>query len=92
MLREIGIEGVYVIHALKGYEQHETRLVKLFNDYKFDFELVTAGDPSLDNQKLKEKYFIADIGSTLSEGVMSCTLNHIIAYEKIVENEQSEIP
>ena len=47
-------------------------------------EFVTDGDPIYFKQEMLEKYFIPDIKSILSEGVLSCTLNHIYALEKIV--------
>jgi glycosyl transferase, family 25 len=87
MIKQSGIEGVYVIHAKKGYEQHENRIIKLFKENNLEFEFVTDGDQSLLNKDLLGKYFIADIDSKLSKGVQSCTLNHIIAYEKIVRNK-----
>ncbi|MBN2638401.1 MAG: glycosyltransferase family 25 protein [Bacteroidales bacterium] len=77
--------GVFVIHALKGYEYHEKRIVELFKQKNIDFEFVTDGDASLLNDKIIGQYFSPDIQSKLSLGVTSCTLNHIHAYEKMVQ-------
>lgn len=77
-------EGIFVIHALKGYEFHENRIIQLFKKNGLDFEFVTEGDPSLFTEEVIEKYFVKDIHEILSKGVLSCTLNHIYAYERIV--------
>lgn len=79
------IENIYVIHAKKGYEKQEKRLITLFKKYRLDFEFVTDGDPSLFNDEIINKYFCSSIRSVLSDGILSCTLNHILCYEKIVE-------
>lgn len=84
-LREFQIDGVYVIHALKGYELHAERIEKLFAENSIDFEFVTDGDPSLATDEDHKKYFTPDIDAVLSKGVKSCTLNHIYAYRKMVE-------
>lgn len=81
-------ESIYVIHALRGYEYHQRRIEKLFKEQNLSFEFVTDGDPSLFSSDLLEKYFVADIQSKLSKGVLSCTLNHILAYKKMVERQQ----
>ncbi len=85
MLNDFGIEGVYVVHALKGYEHHELRVKELFMKHHIPFEFVTDGDPSHFKPQLLNTYFTKDIN--LSTGVLSCTLNHIFAYEKIVKNK-----
>lgn len=87
MVEKLLKEGVYVIHALKGYEYHENRIVELFKKNKIKFEFVTDGDPSHFNKELLEKYFIVDINSKLRKGILSCTLNHILAYERMVVNK-----
>ena len=85
--KEIGICHIYVIHALKGYEQHEQRLRNIFErEYSFDFDFVTDGDPSLWTEELINRYFSPDIRNVLSKGSLSCTLNHILSYERMVQN------
>ncbi len=84
MINELIKEGIFVVHALKGYEYHEKRVKELFKKNELHFEFVTDGDPSLFNKEVIEKYFVSDINSKLSKGVLSCTLNHIYAYERIV--------
>nr|WP_294894720.1 glycosyltransferase family 25 protein [uncultured Pedobacter sp.] len=81
------IDGIYIVHAKKGYEIHEERLNKIFDDFQLDIEFVTDGDPTLFSEELLAKYFCSDIQSKLSPGVLSCTLNHIFCYERIVKNK-----
>jgi glycosyl transferase family 25 len=80
---EIG--SIYIVHALKGYEVHEQRLIDIFKDLNIPIEFVTDGDPSLMTEQTKAKYFCPEINSTLSKGVLSCTLNHIYCYEKMIQ-------
>lgn len=82
-------KGVFVIHALKGYEYHEKRIVELFSNNNINYEFVTEGDPSLFSQDILDKYFVGNIKEILSKGILSCTLNHIYAYERIVERNLS---
>jgi glycosyl transferase, family 25 len=86
MIKTLGIDGVYVIHATKGYELHEDRINKLFHEKKLEFEFVIDGYTGL-NKDIQDKYFSTDIDTKISKGVISCTLNHILAYEKIVKNK-----
>jgi len=51
-----------------------------------DYEFVTDGDTSNFNKELLQKYFCNNIEEVLTKGIISCTLNHIIAYEKMVKN------
>jgi glycosyl transferase family 25 len=85
MLKDFGIEGIYIVHAKKGYEIHEERINEIFSKLNLEYEFVTEGDISNFNQELLQKYFCKEIESTLSKGVLSCTLNHILSYEKIVK-------
>jgi glycosyl transferase family 25 len=86
MLKEFGIEGIYIVHASKGYEIHEQRINEIFGKLNLEYEFVTEGDISNFNEELLQKYFCKEIESTLSKGVLSCTLNHILSYERIVRN------
>ncbi|CAN5786902.1 hypothetical protein BH11BAC3_BH11BAC3_45640 [soil metagenome] len=86
MIKQFGIEGVYVVHAKKGYEFHEERINKLFKENGLSFEFVTDGDPVCFTEELLNKYFTKDIRNLLSDGILSCTLNHILIYERIVKN------
>lgn len=87
MLRKFGIEGIYVIHAKKGYEYHEQRLRTILDSFNLECEFVTEGDPSLFSKIDLERYFTPEVLSRYSPGTISCTLNHIISYEKIVANK-----
>lgn len=86
MIEKFGIEGIYIVHAKKGYEFHEARINKLFTELGLQFEFVTDGDPSCFTPELLNKYFSKNIRDILSEGILSCTLNHILSYEKLVKN------
>ncbi len=65
MLDKLITEGVFVIHALKGYEFHEKRIIELFGKNKIQFEFVTDGDPSLFTEELIKKYFVNDINNIM---------------------------
>lgn len=85
MIEKLLQQGVFVVHALKGYEYHEKRLIDLFDKNGISHEFVTDGDPIYFTNEILEKYFVPGIKSILSTGVLSCTLNHIYCLEKIVE-------
>ena len=86
MLKEFGIEGVYVVHASQGYDIHEKRINEIFGRLHLDFEFVTDGDISNFNPEILGKYFCPDIENMLAKGTISCTLNHIMSYERMVKN------
>ena len=86
MLQDFGIEGIYIVHAKKGYEIHEQRINQIFGGLNLKYEFVTDGDVSNFNADFLQKYFCRDIEKKLSKGVLSCTLNHILSYEKMVKN------
>ncbi|HXS54818.1 MAG TPA: glycosyltransferase family 25 protein [Hanamia sp.] len=87
MLKDFGIDAIYIVHAKSGYEVHEQRINDIFGKLHLDYEFVSDGDISNFNPGLLQKYFCNEIDSVLSKGVLSCTLNHIICYEKIVKNQ-----
>jgi glycosyl transferase family 25 len=85
--QQLGIGHIYVVHALRGYEEHEKRLHQILgNQLGMEYELVTDGDPSLWTDELVYRYFVPNIREVLSNGVLSCTLNHILCCEKMLEN------
>ncbi len=86
MIRQLGIEGIYVVHTKVGYKFHEERINKLFRKYDLQFEFVIDGDPAYFDKKILDKYFSEDIRQLLPDGILSCTLNHILSYEKMVLN------
>ncbi|MCX7987543.1 MAG: glycosyltransferase family 25 protein [Bacteroidales bacterium] len=79
-------EGVFVVHALTGYEKHEKRIIDLFKKLNINFEFVTDGDPTL-FEGILSMYIDEDLKYNLNKGALSCTLNHILAYERIVARE-----
>ncbi len=85
MNSKLGGLGIYVVHALKGYEFHEKRIENLFNKNGLEWEWVTDGDPSLYTNHTLKDYFIPGIEEHIPTGVISCTLNHIYAYKKMAE-------
>ena len=86
MLKDFGIDGIYIVHAKKGYEVHQKRIEKIFGALNMPHEFVTDGDISNFNPHLLHKYFCEPIEKKLSKGILSCTLNHIFCYEKMVAN------
>ena len=55
MVSTLEIDGIYVIHALKGYELHEKRVTDLFREHNLNFEFVTDGDPKFFNEDILRK-------------------------------------
>lgn len=89
MLKKFGIDGIYIIHAKKGYEVHEERIRKLFDAYKFEYQFVTEGDPSLFDTIDLNSYFTSDFLNKMSKPTVSCTLNHLMCYEQIASNKNN---
>ncbi|HEY5368572.1 MAG TPA: glycosyltransferase family 25 protein [Hanamia sp.] len=87
MLQDAGIEGIYVVHAKTGYEIHQQRIIEIFGKLKLDYEFVTDGDVSHFTDELLQKYFCNQITTLFPPGAVSCTLNHILSYQKIVTNK-----
>ena len=85
-LKKVGIEGIYIVHALRGYEVHEQRLRTIFGKMGWDYTFVSDGDISHFTPELLRENFCAEIENKLSKGIISCTLNHIFSYKKIVAN------
>jgi glycosyl transferase family 25 len=86
MIIDFGIDGVYVVHALKNYERHEKHVNALFEKHGLKHQFMTKGDPSLVTPEVLSYYFVPKIKDILSLGVLSCTLNHILCYEAVVKN------
>ena len=88
MLNDIAIDGIYIVHAIKGYELHERRIIKLFAVLGLEhYEFITDGDLSCLTQDLLNKYFCPNIKELLCPGIISCTLNHILSYERIAASD-----
>jgi glycosyl transferase family 25 len=88
MEKKIGIDHIYVVHALQGHAAAEKR--KRLEDilggrYGMDFEFASDGDPSKWTEEMIYTYFSSDIREKLSRGAISCALNHILLYERMVE-------
>jgi len=86
MLKDYGIEGIYIVHAKEGYEMHEQRINEIFGKLNLEYEFVSDGDISNFNFGVLQKYFCNSINNKLSAGVLSCTLNHIMCYERLIKN------
>lgn len=80
-------KNVFVVHALSGYEDHEEWINRLFNKHNLVFEYFTDGDVSLITPDHLRKYFTPDIKSKYSLAGISCTLNHILLYKKIIDEK-----
>jgi glycosyl transferase family 25 len=83
--KDWGIDNIYVVHALKGYEFHEKRVRDILQTLNFEFEFATEGDPSLWTDELIDRYFVPNIKDLMTEGGISCTLNHILVYEQMLK-------
>ena len=79
--------AIYVVHALHGYEVHEQRIKTLFKEHQLDFEFVTDGDVSLFTDEILSKYFTPSFKAFPKKGALSCTLNHILSYEKFLQTD-----
>jgi GR25 family glycosyltransferase involved in LPS biosynthesis len=78
--KELGIDHIYVVHAPKGYEQHEKRLHNILEcQYGFDFEFLDK-----DSEELIPSYFVENIRQVINRGAMMCSLNHIMFYETMI--------
>ena len=87
MINETGVEGIYVVHGISGYESREIMLDNvLHKQFGLPYELVTESRDTLENEALIRKYFKADILKVLNKGALYCTLVHILIYEKIIQN------
>jgi len=86
MLKDLGVDKVFVVHGKFGYELREQRVNQLFAKNNIEFEYMTEGDVSNFTPEILQKYFLPDFFNTISAGHISCTLNHLIILEKIIEN------
>lgn len=77
--------SVFIVHALKEYEYHQQRIINLFSELNISHEFITEGDPSNFSTELLNTYFALDVLDYMSKGIISCTLNHFYAFERIVE-------
>lgn len=91
--KDIGIDGVYVVHGIQGYDEREKMLLHLLRDqYKIDFAFVTESTDPIINEEWIKQYFVEDIKEVLSKGSLYCTLVHILVYERILaKNEKYAI-
>lgn len=77
--------SIYVIHALHGYERHEQRIKKVFGQYRLPFEFITQGDVSHFSKLHLEDYLSKELMEYPNKGQVSCTLNHLFAYEAFLK-------
>ena len=80
------LNNIYIIHALKGYEQHEQRISKVFGSMELKYKLVTQGDPIHFSDQILHTYFTNNAIENTKTGILSCTLNHMMAYKHIADN------
>ncbi|MGL4364603.1 MAG: glycosyltransferase family 25 protein [Bacteroidales bacterium] len=86
--KNIGIDHIYVVHAPKGYEEHERRLKKISQSTGFEFQII-VDDTLLSDASTRSKYFVKDIQELLGRGTVACTFNHIQYYELIIKNNDA---
>jgi len=86
--QKVGIDNIYVVHGIRGYEHREQLLQSLLKEKNgLEYELVTESEDDSVNQELVNKYFSNEAKQCLSKGQLMCSLVHILIYEKIVENK-----
>lgn len=86
-LTAAGIDNIYVVHGITGYEEREKHLfelLKIQND--LDYQLVSDFPEEDENQLLIERFFSEDIRSQLTKGEIHCALIHLLCYQRMVEN------
>jgi glycosyl transferase family 25 len=78
----------YIIHV-KGAEERKVHIDKqlLDKDKDLDIEFINEGNKEELNDEILQKYFIDNIRETLSDSEISCALKHILAYERIINNQ-----
>ncbi len=87
MINETGVDGIYVVHGITGYESREAMLENVLKkQYGLSYELVTEYHDSLVNENLIKNYFNQEARESLHRGALYCTLVHILIYEKIIQN------
>ena len=88
MLTDTIGRNVFVVHALNDYEDHELWINWLFEKHNLNFEYFSEGDISLITPDHLRRYFTPDIKSKFSLAGISCTLNHILLYKKIIDEKK----
>ena len=71
MIRDFGIEGVYIVHAMKGYELHEARIKILFEKHGLPYEFITDGDPSTFTGSDQISIFVLTFDNLMPDGIVS---------------------
>ena len=84
---KIGIDGIYIVHGLKGYEQHEKHVnYWLGEKYQLSYKYVVEGDYSLQTDESLNRYLDNKVCTNMSKGEIACALNHILCYEQVINN------
>lgn len=84
---QIGIDNIYVVHGITGYEQREESLSRLLKEKnQLDYRLITESEDAEQNTRWIERYFTQNITGILTKGPLFCTLVHILCYEQMVKN------
>jgi glycosyl transferase family 25 len=86
-IKEIGIEGVYVVHGLEGYEHHRIHIEKLFAEQGLEYEFQTSGALKFYTETQLSDFFSEEFFRHNSRGATACGLNHLLIYEKVVERK-----
>jgi len=76
----------WVVHALNGYEAHGDRIRRIFAEQEIPFEFATEGDVSRMDEKLLRRCFTPELLGRFPRTKLSCSLNHMLLYERIVED------
>lgn len=75
---------IYVIHSPKN-EYRKKRIDTLLNKYNLKFEYVSEGSPDLWSETTLTDYFQDSAIQNIGKNALSCALNHIFCYERIIK-------
>jgi glycosyl transferase, family 25 len=87
--KEIGIDQIYIVHGITGYEAREKMLHELLGkQFGLDFQFMTESDDAARNDAWIKQYFVPEIRTKLSKGATFCTLVHFLIYEKFLAGKE----
>ena len=85
---ELGIDDVYIVHGITGYEEREKYLNSILRNLDLDFRFVTESTDKDLNERWISQYFTPNVREVLTNGKIFCTLVHILCYEMILKSNK----
>lgn len=76
---------IFVLHVKKGYEDRERHINQMMKNFALDFEYILDADICDFTDEIINNYFDQSNYKFLNSQ-LSCSLKHILAYQKIVDN------